>query len=229
LPIASNTLVTARATFVGDDERRGVELTGAPERGTAGCRHAPGDPVVRLRCRLAPNLLTSRAIYSCTARYAQLCDLGLRLEIKSSSPGPVKNTHFNSRAQAGYKASTAGACGSTTSQPQKGACGQNSTAPVGPSWRHLAELIGALDPPAVTSVSAPNTRSLIFVHGEVGPGVRPVLGQFSPERARAQGGLGSSRFQAGFRPTGSTSGARGRPMERRPRRAKSRLKSWYAP
>jgi hypothetical protein len=32
-------------------------LTGAPGRGTgAGCRHAPGDPVVRLRCRLAPNL-----------------------------------------------------------------------------------------------------------------------------------------------------------------------------
>jgi hypothetical protein len=28
-------------------------------KGTAGCRHAPGDPVVRLRCRLAPNLLTS--------------------------------------------------------------------------------------------------------------------------------------------------------------------------
>jgi hypothetical protein len=45
-------------------------------------------------------------------------------------------------------------------QPQKGACRLNSTAPVGPSWRHLAvgpippQLIGALDPPAVTSVSA---------------------------------------------------------------------------
>jgi hypothetical protein len=32
----------------------------------------------------------------------------------------------------------------TTSQPQKGACEQNSTAPVGPSWRHLA--VGPIPP-----------------------------------------------------------------------------------
>jgi hypothetical protein len=37
----------------------GGEVTRAPRRGTGGCRHAPGDPVVRLRCRLAPGLLTS--------------------------------------------------------------------------------------------------------------------------------------------------------------------------
>jgi hypothetical protein len=60
------------------------------------------------------------------------------------------------------------------------------------------QLIGALIPPAVTSVSAPNTRSLIFVHGGVGPGVRLVLGQVSTKGAGAQGGLGSSRFLAGF-------------------------------
>jgi hypothetical protein len=33
---------------------------------------------------------------------------------------------------------------STTSQAQKGACGLNSTAPVGPSWRHLA--VGPIPP-----------------------------------------------------------------------------------
>jgi hypothetical protein len=86
--------------------------------------------------------------------------------------------------------------------------------PVGPSWRHLAvvvpihQLIRALDPPAVTSVSAPNTRSLIFVHSGVGPeAVRPVLGQVTgpPEEGwgvggkGASSGLGSSQFLAGFR------------------------------
>jgi hypothetical protein len=46
---------------------------------------------------------------------------------------------------------------------------------LGATWRLAPphQLIGALDPPAVTSVSTPNTRSLIFVHGGVGPGVRP--------------------------------------------------------
>jgi hypothetical protein len=42
----------------------------------------------------------------------------------------------------------------TTSQPQKGTCGQNSTAPVGPSWRHLA--VGPI-PPADWSTQS--TRS----------------------------------------------------------------------
>jgi hypothetical protein len=99
--------------------------------------------------------------------------------------------------------------GLTASQPQKGACGQNSTSKIlpppwgllGANWRLAPshQLIGALDPPAVTSVSAPNTRSLIFVHGGVGPGVRPVLGQVSPKGAGGQVGLDSSRFLAGFR------------------------------
>jgi hypothetical protein len=49
--------------------------------------------------------------------------------------------------------------------------------------------VGALDPPAVTSVSD---------HCGVGPGARPVLGQVSPGGAGAQVGLGSSRSLAGF-------------------------------
>jgi hypothetical protein len=51
---------------------------------------------------------------------------------------------------------------------------------LGATWRLAPshQLIGTLDPPAVTSVSAPNTRSLSFVHGGVGPGVRPVLAAF---------------------------------------------------
>jgi hypothetical protein len=59
----------------------------------------------------------------------------------------------------------------------------------GAAWRLAPshQPIGALDPPAVTSASAPNTRSQIFVHGGVGPGVRPVLGQVSPKRAGDQG------------------------------------------
>jgi hypothetical protein len=74
---------------------------------------------------------------------------------------------------------------------------------LGAAWRWAPshQLVGALDPPAVTSVSAPNTRSLIFAHGGVGPGRRPVLGQVSPKRAGGQGGLGSSssRLLAGLR------------------------------
>jgi hypothetical protein len=41
--------------------------------------------VIRLRCRLAPNLQTSCNLLMCTARHAQLRDLGLRPEIKSRS------------------------------------------------------------------------------------------------------------------------------------------------
>jgi hypothetical protein len=80
---------------------------------------------------------------------------------------------------------------------------------LGATWRLAPshQLIGALDPPAVTSVSTPNTRFLIFVHGGVGPGVRPVLGQVSPKGAGAnQGGLGPSRFMAGFRPAAPAGG-----------------------
>jgi hypothetical protein len=83
---------------------------------------------------------------------------------------------------------------------------------LGAIWRLAPshQLIGALDPPAVTSVSAPNTRSLIFADRGVGPGVRPVLGQVSPKRDGGQGGLGSSRFLAVA-----------------PARAKICLKSWH--
>jgi hypothetical protein len=65
-------------------------------------------------------------------------------------------------------------------------------------------------PPAAADTKtqpAPNTRSLIFVDRGVGPGVRPVLGQVSPEGAGAHVGLGPSRFLvAGGVPTGSTGG-----------------------
>jgi hypothetical protein len=76
--------------------------------------------------------------------------------------------------------------------------------------------VGALDPPAVTSVSAPNTRSLIYDHCGVGPGARPVLGQVPPEGAGGQVGLGPSRFLAGSdrqhqRGAGGGGGARRRP------------------
>jgi hypothetical protein len=72
----------------------------------------------------------------------------------------------------------------------------------GAAWRLVPphQLIGALDPPAVISVRAPNTGSLVFVdRGVAGPGARPpVLGQVqvSPEGAGDQVGLGSSRFLA---------------------------------
>jgi hypothetical protein len=72
---------------------------------------------------------------------------------------------------------------------------------LGATWRLAPshQLIGALDPPAVTSVSAPNTRSLIFVHGG------------SPKGAGIKGGLDSSRFLAGFQPAApaGAGGARG--------------------
>jgi hypothetical protein len=93
------------------------------------------------------------------------------------------------------------------------------------TWRLAPshQLVGALDPPAVTSVSAPNTRSLlIFVHGGVaGPGVRPVLVQVPPRGAGGQGGLGSSRFLAGFRPARtSPAGGGGAPEGAVPARGK---------
>jgi hypothetical protein len=92
------------------------------------------------------------------------------------------------------------------SQPQKGACRQNSTAPVGPSWRRLA--VGPI-PPADWSTRStrshlgnrPEHEIRIFVDRGVGPGVGvlpPVLGQVSPEGDGGQVGLGSSRFLAGL-------------------------------
>ena len=77
---------------------------------------------------------------------------------------------------------------------------------LGATWRLVPshQLIGALDPPTVTSVSAPNTRSQIFVHGG-GPEVHPVLGQVSPAGAGPRGfGFGSVH---GGVPVGSTGGA----------------------
>jgi hypothetical protein len=95
---------------------------------------------------------------------------------------------------------------------------------VGPPWCHLA-----VDPipPAVTSVSAPNTRSLIYDHCGVGPGVRPaVLGQVSPEGAGGQGasGFGSESVPGGV-PIGSTGGGGEEGEVGALRRAKHRLKS----
>jgi hypothetical protein len=92
-------------------------------------------------------------------------------------------------------------------RPQKGACMWSKFyrprpwGLPGAAWwlAPFHQLVGALDPPAVTSVSAPNTRSLVYDHCGVGPGLRPVLGQVSPKRAGCQGGLGSSRFLVGFR------------------------------
>jgi hypothetical protein len=121
---------------------------------------------------------------------------------------------------------------STTSQPQKGACQQNSTAPVGPSWHRLAVVPippadwGTRSTRSHTSVSAPNTRSLIFVDREVGPGVRPVLGQVSPEGAWGKAGLGSSRFLAGFFPAAQH--RRGRGSRRSAARGgKKSPQKWY--
>jgi hypothetical protein len=84
-----------------------------------------------------------------------------------------------------------GAQWGTTFQPQKGACGQSSTAPVGPSWRHLA--VGPT-PPADWDTRS--TRSHLgkrpkhevpgFCPWRGGPGVRPVLGQVPPGGAGAK-------------------------------------------
>jgi hypothetical protein len=69
-------------------------VTGAPGRGTGAgacprghCRLAacPGDRILRIRSRILGLIYSLRAIYSHTARPAQLRDLGLRLEIKSRS------------------------------------------------------------------------------------------------------------------------------------------------
>jgi hypothetical protein len=49
----------------------------------------------------------------------------------------------------------------TTSQTQKGACGQNSTAPVEPPWRHLA-----VDPIPPADWGTRSTRSHLGKHPE---------------------------------------------------------------
>jgi hypothetical protein len=107
----------------------------------------------------------------------------------------------------------------TTSQPQKSGCQQNSTAPVGPSWRRLA--VGPTTPADWGTRSTrshlgkcPEHEVLIFADRGVGLGVHPVQGQVSPKRAGGQGGLGSSRFLAGFR---SAAGAPAT-AKRRPKR-----------
>jgi hypothetical protein len=98
----------------------------------------------------------------------------------------------------------------------------------GATWRLVPshQLVGALDPPAVTSVSAPNTRSLIFAHGGVGPGERPVLGQVPPKRAVGAKGawvrVGSWRGSDRQHRRGA-----GAPEGVAPAEAKSRLKNWH--
>jgi hypothetical protein len=101
--------------------------------------------------------------------------------------------------------------GGTTSQPQKGACGQILPPPWGLlGRRHL--VVGPI-PPADWGTRS--TRSHLGKRPEhespdfcprrgVDPGVRPVLGQVSPERAGAQG-FGSESVPGGV-PIGSTGG-----------------------
>jgi hypothetical protein len=87
----------------------------------------------------------------------------------------------------------------------------------GAAWRLAPshQLIGALDPPAVTSVSAPNMRALIFVHGG-GAGGAPRAGPGLPEKGWGPRGFGFESVPGGV-PIDSTGGARGR--------AKNHLKS----
>jgi hypothetical protein len=87
--------------------------------------------------------------------------------------------------------------------------------------------IGALDPPVVTSVSAPNTRFLIYGHCGGGPGgaSRPP-GPGLPGRGWVPGGVGFEAVPGGVL-TGSTNGARGRPEERRPGGQKVASKAWH--
>jgi hypothetical protein len=128
----------------------------------------------------------------------------------------------------------------TTSRPQKGACGQNSTAPVGPHWRHLAvEPI----PPADwgtrstrshrprPSVSAPNTRSLIYDHcGVWGGGGASRSGPGPTGRGWGASGFGFESVPGSWRGFDRQyqrgRGGRGRPTAEGapPAKGKSRLK-----
>jgi hypothetical protein len=94
----------------------------------------------------------------------------------------------------------------------------NSSAPVGPSWRHLA--VGPI-PPADWGTRS--TRSHLskrpehevtdFCPRRGGAGGAPRSGPDLPERGWGPRGLGFEAVPGGV-PTGSTSGGRGRPEER---------------
>jgi hypothetical protein len=93
---------------------------------------------------------------------------------------------------------------------QKGACGQNSTAPVGPPWRHLA-----VDPVPPASWGTRSTRSHLGKRPlRGGPGGTSRSGPGLPGRGWGPSGFGFESVPGGV-PIGSTSGARGRPKERR--------------
>jgi hypothetical protein len=68
----------------------------------------------------------------------------------------------------------------TTSQPQKGACEQNSTAPVGPSWRRLA--VGPIPP------AGWGTRS---IRSHLGKRPEHEVPDFCPRRGGPGGALRS--------------------------------------
>jgi hypothetical protein len=84
----------------------------------------------------------------------------------------------------------------------------------GAAWRLAPshQLIGALDPPAVTSVSALNTRSLVFCRPRGGPGGAPRSGPGLPGRGWGPSGFGFESVPGGFL-AGSNTRARGRPKE----------------
>jgi hypothetical protein len=89
---------------------------------------------------------------------------------------------------------------------------------LGAAWRLAPshQLVRALDPPAVTSVNAPNTRSLIFAHhGGVGPGAgAPRSGPGLAEKGWGPRWLGFESVLGGA-PVGSTGGGRGSLQRRR--------------
>ena len=118
--------------------------------------------------------------------------------------------------------------GGTTSQPQKGACEQNSTAPVGPFWRRLA--VGPI-PPAGWGTRSTRSHLGKPPEHEVpdlcsrrgGPGGAPRSGPGLPGRGWGPSGFGFESVPGGVL-TGSTSGGRERPEERRKKVAS---KAWH--
>jgi hypothetical protein len=116
------------------------------------------------------------------------------------------------------------------SQPQKSACEQSSTAPVGLYWHHLG--VGPI-PPADWGTRS--TRSHLgkrpeheipdFCSRRGGPGGAPRSGPGLPGEGWGQRWFVFESVPGGI-PVGSTNGARGCPKERETRRAKGRLKSW---
>jgi hypothetical protein len=117
---------------------------------------------------------------------------------------------------------------------KKSACGQNSTAPVGPSWRHLAV---APIPPAGWGTRS--TRSHLGKRpeheipgfcsrrGGGGPGGAPRSEPDLPGKGWWPRGLGFESVPGGV-PTGSTGGGRGRPKERAYGRQKVASKTWHS-